>query len=176
MFAAERRPGLAGGLDGHTGYFKTVHHLLLTANAFVKGNNMKPLSSRERFTLALIIRNQTGFPSTSVRSPRRFALSMPTTPEVHLNLAVDKKIRHFADEHIIPDEEIIQALHVDTWYLRMNVPKSWKRERLDAHTVVDEWSVPWSKAPGSLYTFPVSYPIKEAGMEEIEIFSVARSR
>jgi uroporphyrinogen decarboxylase len=87
-----------------------------------------------------------------------------------LGLAQDKKIRHFADEHIIPDEEILRALHVDTFYLRMNVPKSWQRVRLDKYTVVDEWEVPWYKAPGSFYTFPASHPMKTASLEEVEKF------
>ena len=89
----------------------------------------------------------------------------------HLGLALDKKIRHIADEHIIPDEEILRALHVDTFYLRVNVARSWKRERLDANTVVDEWGVPWTKAPGSYYTFPSGHPLKTARMEELEKFA-----
>jgi uroporphyrinogen decarboxylase len=132
---------------------------------------MKPLPSRERVTLALNHREPDRVPIDlgSIASTIR-TVDAYDRLKVHLNLALDKRIRHFADEHIIPDEEILQALHVDTCYLRMNVPKSWKRERIDAHTVIDEWAVPWSKSPGSLYTFPVSHPMKTAGMEEIEKF------
>ena len=132
---------------------------------------MNPLSSRERFTLALNHQEPDRVPIDlgSIASTIRTADAYDRL-KLHLGLAVDKKIRHFADEHVIPDEEILRALHVDTWYFRMNVSKSWKRERLDANTVIDEWNVPWSKAPGSLYTFPSSHPMKTAAMEELEKF------
>ena len=137
----------------------------------MKGNNMKALSSRERFTLAMNHQEPDRVPIDlgSIASTIR-TVDAYDRLKVYLGLAVDKKIRHFADEHIIPDEEIIKALHADTWYLRMNPPKSWKRERLDANTVADEWSVPWTKAPGSYYTFPASHPIKTPALEEIEKF------
>ena len=133
---------------------------------------MKPLSSRERFILALNHQEPDRVPIDlgSIASTIRTVDAYDRLKE-YLGLARDKKIRHFADEHIIPDEEIIRALHVDTVYLRVNVPKSWKRERLDARTVIDEWGVPWTKAPGSLYTFPSAHPMKTAEMEEIERFS-----
>ncbi len=132
---------------------------------------MEPLSSRERFTLALNHQEPDRVPIDlgSIASTIR-TVDAYDRLKVYLGLAVDKRIRHFADEHIIPDEEILRALHVDTWYLRLNVPQSWKRERLDSHTVVDEWNVPWSKAPGSLYTFPASYPLKTPRVEELEKF------
>jgi uroporphyrinogen decarboxylase len=133
---------------------------------------MKPLSSRERFILALNHQEPDRVPIDlgSIASTIRTVDAYDRLKE-YLGLARDKRIRHFADEHIIPDEEIIRALHADTVYLRVNVPKSWKRERVDARTVIDEWRVPWTKAPGSLYTFPGAPPMKTAEMEEIEKFS-----
>jgi uroporphyrinogen decarboxylase len=132
---------------------------------------LKALSSRERFTLALDHQEPDRVPIDlgSIASTIRTVEAYDRLKE-YLGLAVDKKIRHFADEHIIPDDEIIRALHVDTMYLRVNVAKSWKRERLDAHTVVDEWEVPWTKAPGSIYTFPSAHPLKTVRMEELEKF------
>lgn len=132
---------------------------------------MEALSSRERVTLALDHKEPDRVPIDlgSIASTIRTVEAYDRLKR-HLGLAQDKKIRQFADEHIIPDEEIIEALHVDTSYIRMNVPKSWKRVRLGPHTVVDEWGVPWSKPPGAFYTSPGSYPMKTAGMEEIEKF------
>lgn len=132
---------------------------------------MEELNSRERFTLALNHQEPDRVPIDlgSIASTIRTVEAYDRLKS-HLGLALEKKIRHFADEHIIPDEEIIQAFHVDTMYIRLNVPKSWQRTRLDAYTVVDEWSVPWSKHPGSYYTFPVDHPMKTAGLEEIEKF------
>ena len=132
---------------------------------------MKTLTSRERFTLALNHKEPDRVPIDmgSIASTIRTVEAYDRL-KTHMGLALDKKIRHFADEHVVPDEEILQALHVDTIYLRMNVPKSWQRVRLDPHTVVDEWGVPWYKPPGSFYTSPKSYPMKTAGMEEIEKF------
>ena len=132
---------------------------------------MKGLTSRERFTLALNHQEPDRVPIDlgSIASTIR-TVDAYDRLKSYLGLPADKKIRHFADEHVIPDEEIVKALHVDTWYLRMNVPKSWKRERADSNTVIDEWRVPWTKAPGSFYTFPSDYPMKAAEMEEIEKF------
>lgn len=132
---------------------------------------MEKLNSRERFTLALNHQEPDRVPIDlgSIASTIRTVEAYDRLKS-HLGLALEKKIRHFADEHIIPDEEIIQAFHVDTMYIRLNVPKSWQRTKLDAYTVVDEWSVPWSKHPGSYYTFPVDHPMKTAELEEIEKF------
>ncbi len=132
----------------------------------------KPITSRERVRLALDHKEADRVPIDlgSIASTIR-TVDAYDRLKTHLGLALDKKIRHFADEHIIPDEEILQALHVDTYYLRMNVPKSWKRERLDANTAVDEWGVPWYKPPGAFYTSPASHPMKTAEMAEIKKFS-----
>jgi uroporphyrinogen decarboxylase len=132
---------------------------------------MEKLSSRERFTLALNHQEPDRVPIDlgSIASTIR-TVDAYDRLKIHLGLALDKKIKHFADEHIIPDEEVLRAFHVDTMYIRLNVPKSWQRTRLDAYTVVDEWGVPWSKHPGSYYTFPVDHPMKTATLEEIEKF------
>jgi len=136
-----------------------------------KGGEMERLSSRERFTLALNHQEPDRVPIDlgSIASTIR-TVDAYDRLKIHLGLALDKKIKHFADEHIIPDEEVLRAFHVDTMYIRLNVPKSWQRTRLDAYTVVDEWGVPWSKHPGSYYTFPVDHPMKTATLEEIEKF------
>lgn len=132
---------------------------------------MEMLTSRERFTLALNHKEPDRVPidlgsiTSTIRTVRAYSRLKD-----HLGLAADKKVRHFADEHVIPDEEILQALHVDTCYLRMNAPKSWNRVRLDAHTVLDEWGVPWVKPPGSLYSSPVFPPLKDAKPEEVGRF------
>ncbi|HSR12610.1 MAG TPA: uroporphyrinogen decarboxylase family protein [Thermodesulfobacteriota bacterium] len=133
---------------------------------------MNVLSSRERVALALSRKEPDRVPIDlgSIASTIR-TVDAYDRLKAHLGLALDKKILHFADEHVIPDEEIVKALHVDTWYLRLNLPKSWARERLDRYTVIDEWGVPWTKAPGSFYTFPSSYPIKTPDLAEIEKFA-----
>lgn len=133
---------------------------------------MRTLTSRERFILALNHQEPDRVPidlgslTSTIRTVNAYSRL-----KNHLGLAVNKKIRHFADEHVIVDEEILQALHVDTYYLRMNVPKSWQRLRLDAYTVLDEWGVPWAKPPGSLYSSPVCPPLKEAKVEEVERYA-----
>ena len=158
--ATERRQDLADGLDGHARAFPVK-----------RGIEMAAMTSRERVTLALNHQEPDRVPIDlgSIASTIRTVDAYDRLKN-YLGLALDKKIRHFADEHIIPDEEILRALHVDTFYLRMNVPKNWQRVRLDKYTVVDEWEVPWYKAPGSFYTFPASHPMKTAGMEEVEKF------
>ena len=130
---------------------------------------MATLTSRERFSLALNHQEPDRVPIDlgSITSTIRTVDAYDRLKE-YLGIALDKKIRHFADEHIIPDEEIIKALHVDTRYVRLSLPKTWEKVRLDPYTIVDEWGVPWSKPPGSLYTSPVLPPLKRPTIEEIE--------
>jgi uroporphyrinogen decarboxylase len=132
---------------------------------------MGTLTSRERFTLALGHKEPDRVPidlgslTSTVRTVEAYKRL-----KSFLAVALDEKVSHFADEHVILDEAILTALHVDTFYLRLNVPGSWKRVRLDAHTVLDEWGVPWAKPPGSLYSSPVSPPMERAGLPEIEYY------
>lgn len=129
---------------------------------------MRGLSSRERVKLALGHQEPDRVPIDlgSITSTIRTVEAYDRLKN-HLGVALEKKIRHFADEHVVPDEEILQALHVDTVYLRMSIPKTWKRVQLDPYTVMDEWGVAWSKPPGSFYTTPSSHPLKSASLEEI---------
>lgn len=132
---------------------------------------MRSLSSRERVKLALDHKEPDRVPIDlgSIASTIRTVEAYDRL-KTYLGVAPEKRIRHFADEHVIPDEEVLKALQVDTFYLRLNVSKAWERVRLDDNTVVDEWGVPWTKAPGSFYTFPSSHPMKTAEMEEIQKF------
>ena len=120
---------------------------------------MDRLTSRERFNLALNHKEPDRVPVDlgSITSTIRTVEAYDRLKE-HLGIALDQRIRHFADEHIVPDEEVIKALHVDTWYVRLNMPKTWQKIRLDPYTIVDEWGVPSSKPPGSLYTSPILPP------------------
>jgi len=129
---------------------------------------MEELTSRERFNLALNHQEPDRVPIDlgSITSTIRTVEAYDRLKE-YLGVALDKRIRHFADEHIVPDEEIIKALHADTWYVRLNTPKTWQKVRLDPYTIVDEWGVPWSKPPGSLYTSPVLPPLKNPAPESI---------
>ena len=120
---------------------------------------MQRLTSRERFNLALNHQEPDRVPVDlgSITSTIRTVEAYDRLKE-HLGIALDQKIRHFADEHIVLDEEILKALRVDTRYVRLGTSKTWQKVRLDPYTIVDEWGVPWSKPPGSLYTSPVLPP------------------
>jgi uroporphyrinogen decarboxylase len=130
---------------------------------------METLTSRERFTLALGHKEPDRVPIDlgSLTSTIRTVEAYKRLKNL-LGVALEQKVYHFADEHVILDEAVLQALHADTFYLRLNVPRSWKRVRLDAHTVLDEWGVPWAKPPGSLYSSPMSPPMEKAGLPEME--------
>jgi len=67
---------------------------------------MERLSSRERFTLALNHQEPDRVPIDlgSIASTIR-TVDAYDRLKIHLGLALDRKIRHFADEHIIPDEK-----------------------------------------------------------------------
>ncbi len=72
---------------------------------------MAAMTSRERVTLALNHKEPDRVPIDlgSIASTIRTVDAYDRLKNC-LGLALDKKIRHFADEHIIPDEEILQGV------------------------------------------------------------------
>ena len=131
------------------------------------------LSSRERFSLALShhdtdrVPSDLGGLSTTIRTidlyqRLRADLGLPTVP----------RVRHFLDEHVIPDEDLLAALQIDTRYVRLGAAKQWRRERIDRHTVRDEWGTAWTKPPHLTYASLVDNPIKEATLESLRKYQL----
>lgn len=120
------------------------------------------LICRERFTLALSHQETDRVPadlgglSTTIRT-----IDLYQRLRSFLGLPSLEKIRHFLDEHIIPDEDLLSALKIDTRYIRTGAPRNWRREKVDQYTVLDEWGTAWKKPPHFIYASMVNNPIKE---------------
>jgi uroporphyrinogen decarboxylase len=130
------------------------------------------LMSRERFTLSLSHRETDRVPadlgglSTTIRT-----VDLYTRLRSFLELPPLEKIHHFLDEHIVPDEDLLTAFKIDTRYIRTGAARNWHRERIDQHTVRDEWGVAWTKPPHYLYAGIADYPIKEPTMDALRKYS-----
>ena len=120
------------------------------------------LTSRERFILALSHRETDRVPadlgglSTTIRT-----IDLYERLRSFLGLASLKKVRHFLDEHIIPDEDLLTAFKIDTRYIKTGTAKKWRREKIDQYTIRDEWGTAWTKPPHFTYASVVDNPIKE---------------
>ena len=120
------------------------------------------LTSRERFTLALSHQETDRVPadlgglSTTIRT-----IDLYQRLRSYLELPSLKKVRHFLDEHIIPDEDLLTAFEIDTRYIRTGTAKNWSREKIDQYTVRDEWGTAWTKLPHFIYASVIDNPIKE---------------
>jgi len=130
------------------------------------------LTSRERFTLALSHQETDRVPAdlgglaTTIRT-----VDLYQRLRLFLGLPSLKKVRHFLDEHIIPDEDLLTAFRIDTRYIRTGAAKNWRRERIDQYTVRDEWGVAWTKPPHYIYASVVDNPIKEPTMDALRRYS-----
>ncbi len=135
-------------------------------------NKADELTSRERFTLALSHRETDRVPadlgglSTTIRT-----VDLYQRLRSFVGLPPLEKIRHFLDEHIVPDEDLLTAFTIDTRYIRTGAARNWRRERIDQYTIRDEWSVAWTKPPHYLYASVVDTPIKEPTMDALRRYS-----
>jgi uroporphyrinogen decarboxylase len=135
-------------------------------------DQMNELTSRERFTLALSHQKTDRVPadlgglSTTIRT-----IDLYQRLRAFLGLPPVERVRHFLDEHVIPDEDVLTALKIDTRYIRTGAGKNWRRERIDQYTVRDEWGTVWTKPPHLTYASVVDHPIKEPSAEALRMYS-----
>jgi uroporphyrinogen decarboxylase len=126
------------------------------------------LTSRERFTLALSHQETDRVPadlgglSTTIRT-----IGLYQRLRSVLGLPALTKMRHFLDEHIIPDEDLLTALNIDTRYIRTGAAKHWRREKIDQYTVRDEWGTAWTKPPDFTYASVVDNPMKQPTIDAL---------
>ncbi len=135
-------------------------------------NPIDELTSRERFILSLSHQETDRVPTdlgglpTTIRTKALYQRLRS-----FLGLPSLKKVRHFVDEHIIPDEDLLAAFQIDTRYIRTGVAKSWKKEMIDQYTVRDEWGTAWTKPPNFIYSSIVDHPIKEPTISTLNSYS-----
>jgi uroporphyrinogen decarboxylase len=135
-------------------------------------DSIDALTSRERFMLSLSHQETDRVPadlgglSTTIRTKNLYQRLRS-----FLGLPLLKKVQHFVDEHMVPDEDLLAAFKIDTRYIRTGVAKSWKKEMIDQYTVRDEWGTAWTKPPNFLYASVVDYPIKEPTTHALHSYS-----
>lgn len=102
------------------------------------------------------------------REPDRIPLdlgAMMTTIEtgaydkLKLHLGIEAETKTFMRDHVIPDEQILKLLGVDTRYVRMNPSKSRKAPDDIGDSYMDEWGIVWGKSESSLYYDPIDPPL-----------------
>jgi uroporphyrinogen decarboxylase len=130
------------------------------------------LTSRERVILALSHQETDRTPTDlgGLSSTLRTKDLYQRTREF-LGLPPLKKVRHFLDEHIILDEDILNLLKIDTRYIRTGAAQNWTREKLDQYTVRDEWGTSWTKPPHLTYASIVDHPISEPTLDALQEYA-----
>ena len=127
------------------------------------------LNSRERVTLALSHQDTDKVPAdlgglaTTIRT-----VGLYQRLRSHLGLPSLNKVRHFLDEHIIPDDDLLTALKIDTRYVRTGAARNWRRQKLDQYTILDEWGTTWRKPPHFIYASMIDNPIKEPTINALQ--------
>ena len=105
------------------------------------------------------------------REPDRVPLdlgAMMTTIEtgaydkLKLHLGIEVETRTFMRDHVIPDEQILELLGVDTRYVRMNPSNARKASDEIGNAYMDEWGIVWGKPQSSLYYDPIDNPLAKA--------------
>ena len=91
----------------------------------MKGQVDEP-TSRERFTLALSHQETDRVPAdlgglaTTIRT-----VDLYQRLRSFLGLPPLKKVRHFLDEHIVPDEDLLTTFRIDTRYIRTGASRNY---------------------------------------------------
>jgi uroporphyrinogen decarboxylase len=77
-------------------------------------------------------------------------------------LGFRSETRTFVRDHVEVDEKILERFNVDTRYLRIKAPRSYKFVIESDNSYLDIWGVRYKKPPTSLYWDMVDFPMKES--------------
>jgi uroporphyrinogen decarboxylase len=83
-------------------------------------------------------------------------------------LGFRSETKTFVRDHVEVDEWILQRFNVDTRYLRIKAPRSYKFVLESDNSYLDIWGVRYKKPPTSLYWDMVDYPMKESTRDVLE--------
>lgn len=84
-------------------------------------------------------------------------------------LGINKATKTFIREHADLDNEVLEEFAIDTRYVRLKPPKSWKLKLEPDNSYLDEWGVRWKKM--GLYHEPVAYPLAHAKTKDLERYN-----
>ena len=75
-------------------------------------------------------------------------------------LGFNGETKTFIRDHVEIDESVLKILGIDTRYIRVKSPKSYKLIIEEDNSYVDLWGTRWKKPTSSFYYEMVDYPIK----------------
>jgi uroporphyrinogen decarboxylase len=134
------------------------------------------MSPRERVLVAL-----------SHKEPDRVPVDLGATENSSIHIdAYNKLKKHlgmkenkvefisFVQQSVIPEEEILEMLGVDTRNICIKPPKDWEltiREEEDSYWFIDEWGVKWKKPKHGYYFDMVEHPLENATIKDLDDYS-----
>ncbi len=78
--------------------------------------------------------------------------------------------KNFMRDHVEPPEEMLRMFGIDTRYVRIKPPGTFKIKIGPDNSYLDEWGTKWMKPPGGLYWDPIDHPLKDAAIEDLESY------
>ena len=82
-------------------------------------------------------------------------------------LGFNGETKTFIRDHVEIDESVLKILGIDTRYIRVKSPKSYKLIIEEDNSYVDLWGTRWKKPTSSFYYDMVDYPIKEPTIDAL---------
>ncbi len=102
-------------------------------------------------------------------------ISVVTYNKLIQRLGIDRTVQAFdwLRQTADPDEDVLERLGVDTRYVHIGKPHSWRFNPVqegDDSYVVDEWGCGFVKTPSTLYYNLVHSPLKHARIEDLDSY------
>ena len=95
--------------------------------------------------------------------------------KAHLGVDSETQLMSRAVQYAKIDEEILERFGSDGRMLSLGAAPSPLRRDLAENAFVDEWGVTWEMRPGTLYYEVDESPLREASIDDLERYSLARS-
>jgi len=92
----------------------------------------------------------------------------------HLGLQRKGKVFDWLRQNVAPEEDVLQRLGVDTRYVHLGAPNSWRFEPEQTEKglyVTDEWGCGFLMPESSLYYNLVDSPLKDATIDDLETYA-----
>ena len=85
-------------------------------------------------------------------------------------LGIEDPVTVFTRAHAKPEEVVLQRFEVDTRYVYSGFPEQWNPDKYPDRSYDDVWGVTFKMPKGSYYYDPVSFPLQEAKIQELESY------
>jgi len=92
----------------------------------------------------------------------------------HLGINRECQVFDWLRQTVDPEEDVLERLGVDTRYVHIGKPKSWKfapKQTERGLYVVDEWGCGFVKTPTTLYYNLIDSPLAKAGIGDLDAYA-----